>query len=103
NGFAVNKAEGVSWDVLRGTFNPIPNVPPANFRGRLRTLPHFIVLNAAERSSRLRYLGAANFDGRPHSVVSYANEDGLETSLYIDDKTGLLSKYEFMMTDAFAG
>jgi glyoxylase-like metal-dependent hydrolase (beta-lactamase superfamily II) len=103
NGFAINKAEGVTWDVLRGTFNPIPNVPPANFRGRLRMFPHFVVLNAAERSSRLRYLGTANIDGRAHSVVSYANEDGLEISLYIDDKTGLLSRHEFMMTDAFAG
>ena len=103
NGFAINKAEGVSWDVLRGTFNPIPSVPPANFRGRLRTIPQFIILNAVDRSSRLRYLGTSNFESRPHSVVSYSNEDGLELSLYIDDKTNLLSKYEFMVTDAFTG
>jgi glyoxylase-like metal-dependent hydrolase (beta-lactamase superfamily II) len=103
NGFAIHKAEGVTWDVLRGTFNPIPNVPSANFRGRLRMFPHFVILNAAERSSRLRYLGSTNFDGRAHSVVSYANEDGLEISLYIDDKTGLLSKHEFLTTDPFAG
>ena len=103
NGFAINKTEGVTWDELRGTFNPIPNVPAPNFRGRLRLFPHFVVLNAAERSSRLRYLGAASIDGRPHSVISYANEDGLEISLYIDDKTGLLSKHEFMTTDPFVG
>ena len=83
NGFAINKAEGVTWDSLRGTFNVIPNVPPANFRGRLRTMPEFIILNAVDRSSRLRYLGTASFDGRPHSVLSYSNEDGLELSLYI--------------------
>ena len=103
NGFAINKAEGATWDVLRGTFNPIPNVPPANFRGRLRMFPHFVVLNALDRSSRLRYLGSANLDGRAHSVISYANEDGLEISLYFDDKTSLLSKHEFMTTDPFAG
>ena len=103
NGFSINRNEGVSWDNLRGTFNPITNLPPANFRGRLRMFPHFIVLNAAERSSRLRYLGSTNFDGRAHSVVSYANEDGLEISLYVDDKTGLLSKYETLGTDAFSG
>lgn len=103
NGFAINKTEGASWDVLRGTFNPIPNVPPANFRGRLRMFPHFVVLNAAERSSRARYLGSTTFDGRAHAVLSYANEDGLEISLYIDEKTGLLSKHEFMTTDAFIG
>ena len=103
NGFAINRAEGVSWDNLRGTLNPIPNVPPANFRARLRAMPHFIVLNAVDRSSRLRYLGKATFDGRAHSVLSYANEDGLEISLYIDDKTNLLSKYETLGTDSFSG
>jgi glyoxylase-like metal-dependent hydrolase (beta-lactamase superfamily II) len=103
NGFAINKTEGATWDNTRGTFNPIPNVPPANFRGRLRMFPHFVVLNALERSSRLRYLGTASVDGRPQSVISYSNEDGLEISLYIDDRTGLLSKHEFMVTDPYAG
>src|SRR5688572_17579595 len=103
NGFAIHRAEGVSWDTLRGTMNPIPNIPAANFRSRLRMMPHFIILNAAERSSRLRYLGNANFDGRSHGVLSYANEDGLEISLYIDEKTGLLSKFETMGTDPFSG
>lgn len=103
NGFAINRSEGVSWDMLRSTMNPIANLPPANFRARTRLLPHLVVLNAAERSSRLRYLGNTKFQARAHSVVSYANEDGLEISLYIDDKTGLLSKFEFLGTDAFAG
>lgn len=103
NGFTINKSEGASWDMIRSTFGPIPNIPIANFRQRLRMIPHFIVLNAAERTSRLRFLGNTNFDGRPHSVVSYANEDGLEISLYIDDKTGLLSKYETLGSDVFSG
>ncbi len=47
--------------------------------------------------------GTANFDGRQHSVISYSNEDGLEISLYIDDKTGLLSKNEYLFTDPFTG
>lgn len=103
NGVAINKSEGVSWDNLRATTNPIPNVPAANFRSRLRMVPHLIILNALERSSRLRYLGNANFDGRAHAVLSYANEDGLEISLYIDERTNLLSKIETLATDAFFG
>jgi glyoxylase-like metal-dependent hydrolase (beta-lactamase superfamily II) len=103
NGFAIHRTEGVSWDALRGTMNPIPNIPPANFRGRLRMIPQLIILNAVDRSSRLRYLGNTNFDGRAHTVLSYANEDGLELSLYIDDKTNLLSKIESLGTDVFAG
>jgi glyoxylase-like metal-dependent hydrolase (beta-lactamase superfamily II) len=103
NGFAANRSEGVSWDVLRGTASVIPNVPAANLRGRLRLFPHFVILNAVDRASRLRYLGTTKVDGRPHSVISYANEDGLELSLYIDDKTSLLTKYETLGTDPFTG
>src|SRR4029453_1543737 len=99
----MNKTEGVSWNVLRGSMNPIPNIPPANFRGRLRMFPQFIVLNASERASRLRFIGKAIFDGRAHDVVSYANEDGLEISLYIDQKTNLLSKFETLGTDPSLG
>ena len=103
NGFAMTKTEGVSWNVLRGSMSPISNIPPANFRGRLRMFPQFIVLNAADRASRLRFIGRTIFDGRAHDVVSYANEDGLEFSLYIDQKTGLLSKFEALGTDPYSG
>jgi len=103
NGFAINKTEAASWDNLRGVISPIPNLPPANFRQRLRLVPQFIVLNVVDRASRLRYLGPATFDGRTHSVVSYSNEDGLEVALYFDDKTDLLSKFEFLGTDPFTG
>ena len=103
NGFAMNKTEGVSWNVLRGSMNPVPNIPSANFRARLRMFPQFIVLNAADRASRLRFIGRTIFDGRAHDVVSYANEDGLEISLYIDQKTGLLSKYETLGIDPYFG
>jgi glyoxylase-like metal-dependent hydrolase (beta-lactamase superfamily II) len=103
NGFAMNKNEGVSWNVLRGSMNPIPNLPPANFRGRLRMFPQFIVLNANDRASRLRFMGRTIFDGRAHDVISYANEDGLEISLYIDQKSGLLSKFETLGTDPYFG
>ena len=103
NGFAINRNEGVTWDALRGSMNPIPNVAPANFRGRLRMFPHFVVLNAADRASRLRYIGSTAYDTRAHDVISYANEDGLEISLYIDQKSHLLSKYEVLTSDSFSG
>jgi len=103
SGFAMTKTEGVSWNVLRGSMSPISNIPPANFRGRLRMFPQFIVLNAADRASRLRFIGKTTFDGRAHDVVSYANEDGLEISLYIDQKIGLLSKFETLGTDPYFG
>jgi glyoxylase-like metal-dependent hydrolase (beta-lactamase superfamily II) len=103
NGFAMNKTEGVSWNVLRASMNPLQNIPPANFHGRLRMFPQFIIRNAADRPSVLRFIGRTSFDGRAHDVVSYANEDGLEISLYIDQKSHLLSKYETLGTDPYAG
>jgi glyoxylase-like metal-dependent hydrolase (beta-lactamase superfamily II) len=65
--------------------------------------PQFIILNAADRPSRLRFIGRTTFDGRAHDVVSYTNDDGLEISLYIDQKSHLLSKYETLGTDPYAG
>ena len=102
-GFAVDKTDGVSFDLIRSTIVARPNVPPAAIRFRQRWIPHYWVLNAVERSSRLRYVGKAEFDKRPHTAISYSNEDGAENTLYFDDKTGLLSKFEGMGTDVFFG
>ncbi len=102
-GFAVIKTDGVSWDLIRGNSTVRPNIQPAALRARIRIIPQFLVLDAVNRASRLRYLGATTFDGRTHEAVSYANEDGQELSLYFDAKTNLLSKIETLGTDVFAG
>lgn len=103
NGFAINRTEGVQWDQLRGVFTPMANIPASNLRRRIRIVPQLMVLNAFDRASRLRHLGTATLDGRPHSVLSYSNEDGVEYSLYFDDRTGLLTKNEYLFTDSFTG
>ena len=102
-GIAVDKTDGVSFDLIRGTSTVRPNIPPGAIRFRQRWIPQYWVLNAVERSSRLRYLGKTEFDKRPHVAISYANEDGAENTLYFDEKTFLLSKFEGMGTDVFAG
>lgn len=101
--FAVDKTEGVSYDMIRKVVIPRPNMPPAVTRQRLRYVPQMLVINALDRASRLRHLGRADFQGRPHNVVSYANEDGLEIALYFDGTTNLLTKYETLGTDPFMG
>ncbi|HLM02362.1 MAG TPA: MBL fold metallo-hydrolase [Pyrinomonadaceae bacterium] len=103
SGLAVDKTEGVSFDFIRNTSAARPNIPPAALRSRMRWLPQYWVLNAVERASRLRYVGKVDFDKRPHTAISYANEDGAENTLYFDEKTGLLSKFEGMGTDVFFG
>lgn len=95
--------DGAFIDNIRKTYGAAPNINPATFRQRLRWLPQMIVGSALERASRLRFMGPASFDGRPHQVVSYANEDGQEIALYFDNKTGLLSKFETLGSDPFTG
>jgi glyoxylase-like metal-dependent hydrolase (beta-lactamase superfamily II) len=103
SGLAVDKTDGVSFDLIRNISVARPNIPPAAIRFRQRWLPQYWVLNAVERSSRLRYIGKAEFDKRPHTAVSYSNEDGGEITLYFDDKTNLLSKFENLGTDVYFG
>ena len=103
SGLIVDKTDGVSFDLVRNTSTVRPNIPPAALRFRLRWLPQYWVLNAVERASRLRYIGKTEFDKRPHTAISYANEDGAENTLYFDEKTNLLSKFEGMGTDVFFG
>lgn len=103
SGIVVDKTDGVSFDLIRNISVARPNIPPAVLRARLRWLPQYWVMNALERASRLRYLGKTEFDKRPHIAISYANEDGAETTLYFDEKTFLLSKFEGMGTDPFFG
>ena len=103
NGLVINKTNGFSLDLIRNVVREFTSLPPAAFRQRLSWMPQFVVLNAVDRASRLRFLGKTEFDRRPHSVVSYSNEDGAEIALYLDEKTNLLSKFETLGTDVFAG
>ena len=103
NGVLIDKTEAVSFDHARKTSVARPNIPASALRFRYRWIPQYWVLNAVERSSRLRYLGKTQFDGRTHNAISYSNEDGAENTLYFDERTGLLSKFEGMTTDVYFG
>lgn len=103
NGFALDKTDGISFDFIRQTSVARPNFPASAHRAKMRILPQCLVLNVVERASRLRYAGKAEFDNRPHNVLSYSNEDGAEVAMYFDEKTNLLSKFETLGTDVFFG
>jgi len=78
-------------------------LPPQLLRGRLRWLPHNLLVNAHERAVQLRSLGRANFDNRPHDVLTYANEDGVQLTVYLDARTHLVSKFELLGSDPYFG
>jgi glyoxylase-like metal-dependent hydrolase (beta-lactamase superfamily II) len=103
NGFVVDAGNRTGFDLIRKTSNPPAAITPAIFKANTRWLPQLVLLNVLERAQTLRYLGKADHDKRPHEVVDYVTNDGARLTLYIDQQTGLLSKFETLITDSFAG
>jgi glyoxylase-like metal-dependent hydrolase (beta-lactamase superfamily II) len=103
NGFVIDGGSRTGFDLIRNTSAPPSPTTPAAFKGNTRWLPQLILLNVLERAQSLRYLGRADYDKRPHEVVDYVTNDGARLTLYIDQQTGLLSKYETLVTDPFSG
>jgi glyoxylase-like metal-dependent hydrolase (beta-lactamase superfamily II) len=103
NGFVVDAGNRTSFDLIRKTSNPPGSITPAIFKANIRWLPQLVLLNVLERAESLRYLGKAEYDKRPHEVIDYVANDGARLALYIDEETGLLSKFETLITDRFSG
>jgi glyoxylase-like metal-dependent hydrolase (beta-lactamase superfamily II) len=68
-----------------------------------RRLPHFLLLEALDRAHTLRLVGEEPYRDRPHRVVSVAFADGASWTLHFDAQSGLLSKHEYLETDATYG
>jgi Metallo-beta-lactamase superfamily len=103
NGFVVDAGNRTGFDLIRKTSSPPGPITPANFKANTRWLPQLVLLNVLERAQTLRYLGKADYDKRPHEVVDYVTNDGARLTLYIDQQTGLLSKFETLITDPYSG
>ena len=69
---------------------------------RARRVPHLLLLEAAANPAGLSAAGAADYRGRRHDLVDF-KLPGEKTTLrlFLDARTGLLSKYEYAME--FAG
>ncbi|MDQ3805744.1 MAG: MBL fold metallo-hydrolase [Acidobacteriota bacterium] len=94
-GFFVNPRDRTVTPVNMANFNNI---------GIVRRVPHVMLLALHDNgAATLRYLGEDTFDGRRHHVVTAASSNGIQWSLYFDAATGLLSKYEIVVSDNLAG
>ena len=102
-GLMTNGKEAARVTYLERRINSTQALPPQVMRGRLRWLPHNVLISALERAVQLRSMGRANFDNRPHDVITYANEDGQQLTLYLDARTHLLSKFELLGSDPYFG
>lgn len=97
--------EGTNYDLRARTVTPIPaaQTQQQQFVQYYRRLPNLILKQALDRATSLRYLGTDDFEGRKHDVITFAMPDAQQVALYVDAKSGLVSKYELIFTDPLTG
>ena len=66
----IKGTEGQTFDMWSKTATPIVNPSVNNFRGQSRRLPPFVLLEALDRASTLRWLGEDEIGGRRQKVIS---------------------------------
>lgn len=101
----ISGGQGTTYDHRARTATPIPaaQATQQQFVQYYRRIPHLLLRQALDRATTLRHLGEDTFDGRPHEVLTFVMPDAQQVALYVDAKSGLLSKYELVFTDPLAG
>ena len=103
NRTVIKGTEGQNYDMWSRTVTPIVNPSVNNFRGQMRRLPPFVVLEALDRAQTLRYLGEEEIDGKKHKVISVIRPDNQQLSLAFDAQTNLLTRYGYIYADPLTG
>ena len=105
NTVVIKAGEGTAYDHRARTVTPIPaeQTSQQQFVQYYRRLPNLILRQALDGANSLRYLGEDQFNGRRHNVVTFVMPDTQQVALYIDARTGLVSKYELVFTDPLRG
>jgi glyoxylase-like metal-dependent hydrolase (beta-lactamase superfamily II) len=99
----VKGTEGYNYDMWSRTVTPINNPALNNFRGQMRRLPPFVLLEALDRAATLRWVGEDEIGGRKQKVISVIRPDNQQLSLAFDAQTHLLTRYGFLYADPIAG
>jgi glyoxylase-like metal-dependent hydrolase (beta-lactamase superfamily II) len=99
----IKGTDGQTFDMWSKTATPIANASVNNFRPQMRRLPSFVLLEAFDRASTLRYLGEDEIGGRKQKVISVLRPDNQQLSLYFDAQTHLLTKYGYLYADPITG
>jgi glyoxylase-like metal-dependent hydrolase (beta-lactamase superfamily II) len=76
---------------------------PQAFAGWQREIPAFVLTRARERAMSLRSLGSVTEGRRRFDVVTYAESNGQQLTLYLDATTKLLSRVENLWDDGIVG
>ncbi len=105
NTVLIKGGEGVTYDNRARTATPIPAAQSSQqqFVQYYRRLPNLLLRQAIDRTNTLRYLGADTVNGRPHEAFTFVMPDTQQVAVYVDNASGLVSKYELIFTDPLAG
>jgi glyoxylase-like metal-dependent hydrolase (beta-lactamase superfamily II) len=99
----IKGTEGQNYDMWSRTATPVVNPSVNNFRGQMRRLPPFVLLEALDRAATLRWLGEEEIAGRKQKVISVIRPDNQQLALSFDAQTNLLTKYGYLYADPITG
>lgn len=99
----IKGTEGQTYDMWSKTATPVVNPSVNNFRGQIRRLPPFVLVEALDRAATLRYLGEDEIDGKKQKVISVLRPDNQQLSLSFDAQTNLLTRYGYIYADPITG
>ena len=103
NRTVIKGTDSYNYDMWSRTATPVVNPSVNNFRGQIRRLPPFVLLEALDRAATLRYLGEEEIGGKKHKVISVLRPDNQQLSLSFDAQTNLLTRYGYLYADPIAG
>jgi len=103
NRTVIKGTEGQNFDMWSKTATPIPNPSLNNFRGQIRRLPPFVLLEALDRAATLRWVGEDEIGGKKQNVISVIRPDNQQLALSFDAQTKLLTGYGYLYADPIVG
>ncbi len=99
----IKGTEGQTYDMWSRTATPIPNASVNTFRGQIRRLPPFVLVEALDRASTLRWVGEDEIGGKRQKVISVLRPDNQLLTLSFDAQTNLLTRYGYLYADPVTG
>jgi glyoxylase-like metal-dependent hydrolase (beta-lactamase superfamily II) len=103
NKTVIKGTEGQNYDMWSRTVTPVVNPSVNNFRGQIRRLPPFVLIEALDRAATLRWIGEDEIDGKKQKVISVLRPDNQQLSLSFDAQTNLLTRYGYIYADPVTG
>jgi glyoxylase-like metal-dependent hydrolase (beta-lactamase superfamily II) len=94
---------GFGHNLLTNVVTPATPGGLTGARTALRRDPLSILVTASRRADTLRYVGEDVVDGEKNDVITFADADGTQITLYVGARTGLLTKYETIADNPVLG